>query len=331
MAPILSLRLCGVGHSSDGKKLSHVLQDLQTQVMPILFALFIMLFFNDEAHNRLGSSNGKFISFVDTCMSLCEYRAGSPLTPQKKPGLLQTIRITASCFVVKFAAGSVVSHMLGMSPVWLSGPRHALWLIAGVALIWFVPEDIVYRSMRHSSAVKLMLGIGGGLYKMRKAIFAVEAATRACRNVQECSFALAFVVTILAVDGNTLVRRGVLWAEAGLANWQRLRADVYYATGRILGDSGVGAQRLLLRTLLPLSVVTIGIWSGARSEWVNGITDDSFLGLRVSLLGGFIWRTGCFHELASIHVDSLKTALTADNVYGRTDQCTALAKQLKTE
>ena len=33
---------------------------------PLFFAIFILMFVHDAAHNQLGTSNGRFISFMDT-------------------------------------------------------------------------------------------------------------------------------------------------------------------------------------------------------------------------------------------------------------------------
>ena len=48
-----------------------MLASLRRELAPLLFALFIYLFLVDVVHNRLGSSNGKFISLVDTCRARC--------------------------------------------------------------------------------------------------------------------------------------------------------------------------------------------------------------------------------------------------------------------
>jgi len=234
-----------------------------------------------------------------------------PCTDFTQNRFLKIVRITTSCFFIKFAAGSAVSLMLSVSPVWLSGPRHTLWLFAGVVLLWLSPGDIVYDSMRHSSAVRLVLGMGGGLYKMRKAIFAVEVAACSCPNMYDCSFSLALLVAVLAIDGNTLVRRAVLWFEARLAESHGCMpglADCYSALCRVGRDACIGVWTLLWNTVVPLTIVTAMIWSAARSEWANGVTDTSFLGLRACLLAYFIWRSGSFHEMANIHFMSLRVA-----------------------
>jgi len=294
------------------------------QVMPIVFAIFIVMFLDDAAHNKLGSSNGKFISFVDTCSSVCQYRAGLSACKGRGLGNTRIVWIMTACLIIKFLAGSIVSLILGKSPVWLSGPRHVLSLVIGLVLLWLAPGDMIYKNMRHSSAIRLLVGMGDGLYKMRKAIFAVEAVAQSCQNVQECSLAFAFLVTVLAVDGNSLTRRIVLWMERRLEGG--MAPSIAEDVESLLRDGCDGVQRLLNSTLIPLGVVSALLWHAACSEWPNGATSDSFLVLRVGLLGVFIWRAGSFHELADIHAASLRISPISEQLCQE-----ASAKSNKTE
>lgn len=266
----------------------------------MLFAIFIYLFLVDAVHNRLGSSNGKFISFVDTCRSVAQYREGLPNPTRTGISSTRVFFLCLFSFMVKFASQSLVSVLLGNIPVVFSGPRHVLSFLLGFFLIWQCPGDSAYDTMKHSRALRLLVDMGGGLYKLRKVIFAVEAATDA-----RGSFSFALLVAVLAVDGTTLTRRGLHWVHRHWAapeeQLQNLGSILVYAGGR-------GAQQALLTTVLPIGAVTGLLWAAACSEWVSCITDDSFLTLRAALLALFIWRAGAFYELARIHAESLAMA-----------------------
>jgi hypothetical protein len=284
--------LCGVANKLN-------LAALRKHVMPCVFAAFVVGFVVDATYNKLGSSNGKLISLTDTCSSICSYRAGLAALNMDHQHLRigRIPRIIVAVLIIKFLAGTVASLMLGTTPLWLSGNRHVWSTLFGVFLLYSC--DALYKSMLQSSAVRLLVGMGTGLYKVRKAVFAVEAVARACNRVEECSFAFAFLVTILQVDGNTIVRKVVLWMEARLEGGTSPKKTE--GAQSLLRDGYRGMQQLLFDTFIPLAVVSGFLWFAACTEWPNGATSDSSLMLRVCLLGFFMWRQGSFHELASIH------------------------------
>lgn len=284
---------------------------LRREVTPLLFALFIFLFIRDAVHNRLGSSNGRFISFVDTIRSVAQFRSGLQDPSCKSPGFLRMSLIAVASFLVKFAASTLVSVIFGKVPIVLSGPRHTASFFIGFALLWFSPRDLVFATVQNSRAVRLLLGMGGGLYKMRKVIFAVEAAT-----TERGGLCLAVLVAVLAVDGTTLTRRGMHWLGRRYSSKlpkkdsdsivRRLSGDI--TLRRLWRDGNRGAQQALLSTVLPLGAATALVWLAASAEWTSGITDDSFLGLRSALLTLFIWRAGAFDELSMIHHECMALA-----------------------
>mmetsp|Transcript_51777 Transcript_51777/g.152585 ORF Transcript_51777/g.152585 Transcript_51777/m.152585 type:complete len:311 (+) Transcript_51777:115-1047(+) len=300
------------------------------EVAPAFFALFMFLLIGDAVHNRLGSSNGKFISLVDTCRSVAQYRRGLPETSRSDLGWPRMLLIITASFLVKFAGQTVVSLLLGTAPVVLSGPRHVAFFFLGLAVVWGSPGDAAYLTMRHSRAVRLLVGMGGGLYKMRKVIFAVEAASGLDGGHR--GFVFALLLAVLAVDGTTLTRRGMLWLEARLAA-RPLSAEAtkYHLVGRLLPTTGdltlerlrhdgcLGVCEAMLSTVLPLGAVTALVWVYAQTEWTAGITDDSFLVLRAGLLTLFIWRAGAFDELANIHRDSLAMVKAAEATKAKGD------------
>lgn len=271
-----------------------------SDLAPLFFGLFIWLFLEDAVHNRLGSSNGKFISFVDTCRSVAQYRSGLVDPSRSKRSSWAMLLIIASSFAVKFASQVLVSVVLGKAPGAVLGRRHLVSFFLGFALVWLSPGDAAYRLLRQSRAVRLLVDLGGGLYKMRKVIFAVEAATTA-----KGSFFVALLVAVLAVDGTTLTRRGAHWLEARFSAKGRRRQ---ISLSRLCEDGGRGARQTLLTTVLPIGAVTALVWAAASLEWVSGITDDSFIWLRSALLALFIWRNGAIDELARIHAESLMMA-----------------------
>jgi len=268
----------------------------------------MFLFLLDAVHNRLGSSNGKFISFVDTCRSVNQYRSGLPSSSRYGMSTCRLLWIAMCSLLVKYAANCVISVMLGKVPILFNGPRHAIFFALGFTLIWLSPGDVAHQSLMTSRAVKLMVDMGGGLYKMRKVIFAVEAAA-ATRG----SFGYAVFLAVLSVDGTSLMRRLLHFVEARLlAHPQRRKRTLSRALNLCLNAGSCGARQTLLSTVLPLSVVTALLWVAASSEWDRGITDDSFLGLRAALLALFIWRAGAFHEFAYVHLESGRIACSGE-------------------
>lgn len=275
---------------------------VRRELAGLLFGIFIYLFLVDAVHNRLGSSNGKFISFVDTCRSVMQYRQGIPCASSMSIGDRRLWATCIACFLVKFASQSVVSVLLGEVPVVFSGPRHTLSFILGFLLMWLSPGDSAYLTMQDSRALRLLVDMGGGLYKLRKVIFAVEVTTNAKAN-----FAFALLVAILAVDGTSLTRKGLQWLQAYFAEPRRRQNKCFL----LVSAGGRGAQRTLLTTVLPIGTVTWLLWAAAREEWVSGIKDDSFLGLRAALLALFMWRSGALDELTRIHAESMYQAQQA--------------------
>eukprot|EP00747_Dinoflagellata_sp_TGD_P047921 gnl/TRDRNA2_/TRDRNA2_145297_c0_seq5.p1 gnl/TRDRNA2_/TRDRNA2_145297_c0~~gnl/TRDRNA2_/TRDRNA2_145297_c0_seq5.p1 ORF type:complete len:321 (-),score=35.36 gnl/TRDRNA2_/TRDRNA2_145297_c0_seq5:71-1033(-) len=263
---------------------SRVLPKIRLEIMPALFAFFVLLFAYDAAHNRLGSSNGKFISFVDTVLNVYNFRHGLRDTSRRSVNFVQGLRIVVCSFFVKFAAQTAVSLILGKVPVVLQGWRHTSFFFFGLALIWLSPSDVIYQHMRVSRAVRLMLQMGQGLYKMRKVIFAVEAA-----GTGKGSFVLALLVSVLSIDGSTLTRRAVLWLErqreegrfqSAWGQWlvtpKACRSSPgAYATNsydaacvcespiarRFAKDGCKGVRQALFGTFLPLFAITAVVWT----------------------------------------------------------------------
>lgn len=270
---------------------------IEETLLSALLALLVWLLVRDAAYNRLGTSNGRFISFVDTCLSVMSYRDGLPRMRSSGTSGLSKVgfacRVVCGSFCMKFTSGIFVSLCLGVVPVPFKSYRHPLFVAIGLALIWLTPLDAAYIFMRRSNAMRLVLLTGGGLYKLRKAVYAVEAVMSS-----QGPFWMALVVVVLAVDGNTLSRRGLLWLERCVVSGA---AEADPATPSLRRDSPVGVWRFLVSTFIPLTVVTAILWYAARE-----CSEETCMELRIVFLGFFVYRNGAFAELYNIHLQSMR-------------------------
>jgi len=143
------------------------------------------------------------------------------------------------------------------------------------------------------------------LYKMRKAIYAIETAAKTDGG---CLF--AFLLAVLTIDGSTLTRRAVLWLERQFAQkpvrCHRCFKGISLQTLQQDGLSGL--RRVLFSTVAPLGAITAVVWGVSRFDWLEGITADPYLNLRAFLLVVFAWREGTFDELSAIHLESQRLA-----------------------
>eukprot|EP00516_Mucochytrium_quahogii_P009522 CAMPEP_0203773230 /NCGR_PEP_ID=MMETSP0099_2-20121227/4534_1 /ASSEMBLY_ACC=CAM_ASM_000209 /TAXON_ID=96639 /ORGANISM=" , Strain NY0313808BC1" /LENGTH=261 /DNA_ID=CAMNT_0050671021 /DNA_START=133 /DNA_END=915 /DNA_ORIENTATION=- len=214
------------------------------EIQIMFFVVFSVLVVYDAVHNGLMMSNGRFISLVDTVGSVYSFRARLP--KREESGLGRFAWILFVCFVLKFQAGTAVSVILGTTPVLFKGSRHLISFLFGFMLVWFSPGDVVYENLRSSLSVKLMVSICGGLYKFRKALFAVES----CRGGYG-GFPLAVTVVLLALDGNTVARNFFLW-------WENHQAALTLTTFRVSCWSGL--RKLVVELVVPDLSVTAFIW-----------------------------------------------------------------------
>lgn len=288
--------------------------EVRKHALPAFFALFFLCFTYDVSYNKFGTSNGKFISLVDTCLNVFQYRLGSRHAQRSQARQARhAVWIVLASFVIKFASGVMVSVLVDKEPVVIKNWRHIAFFFVGLAALWLTPGDIVYGSLERSRAVRVCLLMGSGLYKMRKAFFAVDTAARAGGGL-----IFALLLTVVAVDGNTLVRRGVHWLEQRCCH-----RDVSWVV--VTESSRRGVTQALLGTMLPLGLLTASVWgasrmsmaSGAGMEriyldhvdpaYAGGIEDEALFTFRACALMFFIWRAGAFRELAEIHSESLAT------------------------
>ena len=217
------------------------------------------------------------------------------------------VHVAVASMVVKFGSGTLVSLLVGATPVVFQGARHMLFFVVGLCLMWLSPGDIVHDQMCRSRAIRLLIDMAQGLYKLRKARWAVDAAQHTMRG--PWGFAFALLLVTCAVDGNTVTRRSMLWLE-------RAWADTMYSSPANLGkrritvarcanDALVGLQRLVLGTVLPLGAVTFLCWSVLELEFVR-FSAERTSDVRIALLLFFLWRHGIFDDLTFIHRECQK-------------------------
>ncbi|GBG27062.1 Hypothetical Protein FCC1311_032852 [Hondaea fermentalgiana] len=263
------------------------------EVQAAFFVLFALLFVHDAKFNALGSANGRFISIVDTVNSVSCFRKGLP--KRRRAGMVRFMWVLFVSFVVKFAAGSVISVLLGATPVILKGPRHMGSFFIGFLLVWHSPGDVVYRYITKSDAVKLMVCMCCGLYKLRKALFAVE-----CSKEEGDSFAFAFTLVLLALDGNSVLRKGFLWFEKMLGIREAgQRLSVNFVLLDAVESSYRGLRQIIVEYMVPDFCVAFLIYS------FGSVLEADFVELRIGLLVYFAWRQNTFGILAHIHRASL--------------------------
>lgn len=226
---------------------------------------------------------------------------------EKCPRVLQYVHIVFLSFVLKFGSGAVVSLILFKNPVFMHSTRHVMSLIIGLVIVWLAPQDIVYAHMKHSRVVRLLLSAGSALYKLRKAIFCVEAAAN-----DEGGFVLALLLTSISVDGNSVARRCVQWLQKdrggtserslkrknSLSNLANTLLDLDDGGGSIVASF----MPMLLKVMFPMGLVTTALWS-ANAGYITAhiLTNDISLDVRVLLLVFFMWRANVFQELYLIN------------------------------
>lgn len=268
-------------------------QDHHEQLQIACFVLFALLFVYDAESNALGSSNGRFTSLIDSVNSVTCFRRGLPR--RRRPGVLRFMWVLFVSFFIKFAAGTLISYLLGTTPVILKGPRHLMSFFMGFLLVWHSPGDIVYRIVTQSDAVKLMMAMNSGLYKLRKALFAVE-----CSKENGGSFAFALTMVLLALDGNAVIRKGFLWIEKMLGHREAgYPLYVDFVAEEFANSVVKGVYQTVLEYILPDFFVTFLIFS------FTGVLGEEFVELRIGLLVYFVWRQKSFHILTHIHRASL--------------------------
>jgi hypothetical protein len=200
-------------------------------------------------------------------------------------------------FVIKFAAQTVSSALLNETPVLLKGPRHITSFLLGFLLVWFSPGDQVFTVMSHSLAVKLLLSMCSGLYRLRKALFSMEVAlalyswpgmvdlSDITSNHLRCIGFCALLV-IIALDGNGVLKDLLLWTERCIRASQSLWSHL----------TGENLRRVFFMLLsvyvVPDMLVTLALLLFNGSQLIE---------LRIALLVYNFNKQGTFDLLDRIH------------------------------
>jgi len=119
-----------------------------------------------EGHSLLGSSNGRMVSFLTSVHAVNTYWPKSRFLSRSVLGTM----------ILKFAGSTVISLGLGVEPIWLSSPRHAVSFLVAFSLVRSDTIEATTLSvhMRHLSSACFSLNVLAALYKLRKMIFLVD-------------------------------------------------------------------------------------------------------------------------------------------------------------
>lgn len=243
----------------------------------LCFAALTGFFIFDAASNSVGTSNGRFVSLVHTLNGVSALRRGLPRRGQASAARF-TLALLEAC-TIKFGAGAAVSLLLGETPVVLKGPRHLLFFVFGFLLVWLAPADVVHGSLGHSAPTQLVTSCCCALYKLRKTLFAVEAAMR---------FDVAVLAGLTTQAGNHIVRSAILWAE-------ELPALHHWRHEWTMHGAAQGA-RAAVAIIAPDAAVTLGLWS-----LQDDILSEKRAELRLALLVYFSWKAEAFVHLQRMH------------------------------
>ena len=155
-----------------------------------LLALVSELFYDGYA--LFGGSNGRLISFLKSVHSANYYY----------PKSRHLARSLIGSLMLKFAGSTVLSLAISELPIWLTSPRH----VTSFVLAWCLVRSSSTESAVLADAVArrplLAAGVLNGaaaLYKLRKLVFLVEAATA------RFSLPLALALGVLVFSTSNLV------------------------------------------------------------------------------------------------------------------------------
>ncbi len=256
------------------------------EIQIVFFVCFAASFIYDAKFNALGPTNGRVISLIDTFNSVAGYRSGLPKRA-KIGGVTRFLSVLIGSFISKFASGAVISFLLDTTPVFFKSSRHIYSFLLGFVLVWFSPGDFMFRNIKHSEAVRLLVSISCALYKLRKALFAVEEAIKLGR-----SFQLGLCLVIIVLDGNTVARLMLHWME-------RSRSRTFDTRMHFVTDAcwsvWIGVKHVILSFFVPDLAATMTLWYIER--WFF----DWHIEIRIAVLLFFAWRQKTFDILNQIH------------------------------
>tara|TARA_B110001452_G_scaffold6879_1_gene6212 strand:- start:2015 stop:3262 length:1248 start_codon:yes stop_codon:yes gene_type:complete len=290
--------------------------------LSLVVAVVVMqvLVMYDLCTRGLGSSNGRFVSILDSMNTAYGYREQRPYCPddggERRPlkrraslyhaasqmkkgtatGWWRALLILLNNSIVKFGPATLASLLLGEMPVVLKGPKHSISFVLAVLAIQFSPGDVAYRCFR-TKPVQAVLAQGVSLYKMRKARFVAQAVVRLLLAGQlRTGWGALFYATVLmylVVDGSGQTRK--------LTNMVTIGADgSSYKPSR---PSGV-AERLWAfgrhaeRSLRPHAALVLVLALPARRlaellpSFDRSAADAADLAICMVVFGYLVWRYG---------------------------------------
>mmetsp|Transcript_78716 Transcript_78716/g.218691 ORF Transcript_78716/g.218691 Transcript_78716/m.218691 type:complete len:417 (+) Transcript_78716:84-1334(+) len=173
----------------------------------------------------------------------------------RKNSLRSRAQLIVLNFFAKFGSQTVSSLLLGVTPMILRGPKHmASWLTA-FACVQLCPGDVVFRSLKGSPGLLMLVRLGNALYYLRKV---VSIATLA--NAGELSLLCFLVGTIVVVDGNSAVQR--------VATWALLRGRPSFADIR---QAMQGFVRRALPLMVAAALLALCVGSGISYVTMSGV------------------------------------------------------------
>ena len=148
-----------------------------------LHSLGLYFLFYDVARG-IGSSNGRFTSFVQSVESAYKYKAGHYDVSSKNVGRKTVYKLTLKyiyrCIVstfLKFGPGTVVSIALGLYPTWTKGPRHIYSYYIAFCVIQLLPRNTGFLLIHENRFSRFLMHTATALYKLRKLIFIFHASS----------------------------------------------------------------------------------------------------------------------------------------------------------
>lgn len=180
-------------------------------------------------YRGLGASNGRWVSFLQSVESAYSYRIQQPYRSDKKNDLSprSKIRLRSGsvyyagsgnnevwrklylgfiCGWLKFGAGTFISIMLGVEPVFAKNWRHFASFGVALMCIQLTPKDVFFQhlSAKNTSGLlfRFCMFTASAIYKLKKMTFVVHTT----RIIGYGCF-MAIFLCIIECEGSGILRR----------------------------------------------------------------------------------------------------------------------------
>ncbi len=316
-----------------------LLQDARWRDAAVNLALVLgvvlmqVLVLRDLLHRGLHSSNGRFVSVLDSLNTAYGYRQQKPVsrgdaTPKRQlkrrqslyhvsaqmakgtaSGVWRGVLILANNAAVKFGPATLSSLMLGETPVILKGWQHSVSFVLAVLALQLSPGDVAYRCFAQAP-VQAVLSQGVSLYKLRKACFVADAVTRlvAAGHLEWNLFALLYatVLMYLVVDGSGQARKLTNLVTAG-ADGSSTGAPPPVARQRSAAAAAAAQAREWLlwaaKTLRPHAGLVLVL---AHRAQLSGGSYWAGLAIRAAAFAFLVWRYEAHRKAPQIPSELLR-------------------------